>query len=121
MNQDRRGVRTCSVSQVKSLCNDFSTKKMERTGTKQKDSKHLVNHGERIFQLKMEDGIIRGARMQVTSVTDMNDARQDVYFPRMRPNLCNAVHRETGSRSSSEQRRGVFEIRRRFPKAPCKE
>ena len=59
--------------------------KTNKTGTKyaasSKDSKHLVNQGEVFRHLKMQDGTIRGARIQVTSVrkslmsvADMNDA-----------------------------------------------
>ena len=63
-NQDRRGLRSCSASVwPRDLCKDYSTNKTEKTDTKyeiaDKDSKHLINQGEQILHLKMEDGIIR--------------------------------------------------------------
>ena len=109
--------------------------KTEKTGTKcataGKDSKHLVNQGKRILHLKMEDGIIRGAKMHVTNVRrrvisdgDMNDVGQDGVLPRIRPKLCSP--KGHGHGYEVHQKQGRFRDRRRssaqrcgFPKASC--
>ena len=105
-------------------CKDYYTKKTEKTGTKDalasKDSKHLVNQGERFLHLKMQDGTVLGARMQVTnvwkplmSVADMNDAGKDVCF--LASCQSYAVHRETGRVTKFITSKGVFEIDAEVP------
>ena len=92
------------------LCKYNPTKKTENMGTKYatagKDSKHLVNQQERMLLLRMEHDITRGGRIQVTSVrkpltsvADMHDVGQDVYF--LTSGQSFAVDKETGMFTSS--------------------
>ena len=83
--------------------------------TASKDSKHLVNQGERFHHLNMQDGTLRGARVQVTkvrqplmTVAGMNDAGQIVHFLASGESF--AVHRESGMVTKFIRSKGVFEI-----------
>ena len=108
----------------RALCEDYLTQHTEKTGLKYatagKGSKYLVNEGERKLQLKMPDGSLRGARMQVTdvrkplmSVADMVDAGQDVHFLASGQNY--AVHRESGVVTRFSRKKNVFEMEAEVP------
>ena len=97
-NQDWRGLRSSSTKFGQEI--SAKTVPTKKTVCDCENSEHLVNQGERFLHMRLQDGTIRGARMQVThvrklltSVADMNDARQDVYF--LASSQSYTVHRET--------------------------
>ena len=108
----------------KDLCADYPTRKTKATGTKYatagKDSKYIVNEGERTMVMKTADGSRRGAKVQIAavrkplmSVADMVDAGQDVHF--LASGQHYAVHRATGAVTSFVRRKNVFEIDAEIP------